>query len=123
VGQTPLLVVGADPRVRPPPAIAQQPVTFNHPRNGIASSKNAHSNFDQGLWTIVDDYRIIVAVRQFAESGSNNDNPRAIYHGRRFHLPEDWPWSSWNIFDLDNEKIKLCPMQIDYVQLPQTHRG
>jgi putative transposase len=37
--------------------------------------------------------------------------------------PEDWPWSSYNNFGLDNEKIKLCPMQIDYVQLPQSYRG
>jgi len=37
--------------------------------------------------------------------------------------PEDWPWSSYNNFGLDNEKIKHCPMQIDYVHLPESYRG
>jgi putative restriction endonuclease len=66
----------------------------NDPRNGITLSKNAHWTFDQGLWTVADDYRIIVAVGQFAEAGPNEDNLLASYHGRRLHLPEDrtiWP--------------------------------
>jgi len=66
----------------------------NDPRNGIALSKNAHWTFDQGLWTVSDDYRIIVAVGQFAEAGPNEDNLLASYHGRRLNLPEDrahWP--------------------------------
>ena len=66
----------------------------NEPRNGIALSKNAHWTFDQGLWTIADDYRIIVAVGHFAEAGPNEDNLLASCHGRRLHLPEDktlWP--------------------------------
>ena len=66
----------------------------NDPRNGIALSKNAHWTFDQGLWTIADDYRIIVAVGQFAEAGPSEDNLLASYHGKRLHLPEDrtfWP--------------------------------
>ncbi len=37
--------------------------------------------------------------------------------------PQDWPWSSYNNYGLDNEKIKHCPMQIDYVHLPQSYRG
>jgi putative restriction endonuclease len=32
----------------------------NHPRNGIALCKNAHWLFDQGFWTLTDDYRILV---------------------------------------------------------------
>jgi hypothetical protein len=66
----------------------------NDPRNGIALSKNAHWTFDQGLWTVADDYRIIVAVGHFAEARPNQDNLLASYHGRRLHLPEDktlWP--------------------------------
>jgi len=66
----------------------------NDPRNGIALSKNAHWTFDQGLWSISDDFRVIVAVGQFAEAGPNADNLLASYHGRRLHLPEDralWP--------------------------------
>ena len=61
----------------------------NDPRNGIALCKNAHWTFDQGLWTITDDYRIIVAVGQFAEAGPNEDNLLASCHGKRLHLPED----------------------------------
>ena len=66
----------------------------NDPRNGIALSKNAHWTFDQGLWTIADDYRIIIAVGQFAEAGPTEDSLLASCHGRRLHLPEDktlWP--------------------------------
>ena len=66
----------------------------NDPRNGIALSKNAHWTFDQGRWSISDDYRVIVAVGQFAEAGPNEDNLLASHHGRRLHLPEDktlWP--------------------------------
>ncbi len=37
--------------------------------------------------------------------------------------PQDWPWSSYNNFGLDKEKIKLCPMQIDYVHLAELYRG
>jgi putative restriction endonuclease len=66
----------------------------NDPRNGIALSKNAHWTFDQGLWTIADDYRIIVAVGHFAEAGPNEESLLVSYHGRRLQLPEDkslWP--------------------------------
>ena len=66
----------------------------NDPHNGIALSKNAHWTFDQGLWTIADDYRIIVAIGHFAEAGPNEDNLLQSYHGRRLNLPEDktlWP--------------------------------
>jgi putative restriction endonuclease len=66
----------------------------NDPHNGIALSKNAHWTFDQGLWTIANDYRIIVAVGHFAEAGPNEDNLLSSYHGRRLHLPGDrnlWP--------------------------------
>ena len=37
--------------------------------NGIALSKNAHWLFDNGLWSIRDDYTVIVADRHFAEAG------------------------------------------------------
>jgi len=66
----------------------------NDLRNGIALSKNAHWTFDQGLWTIADDYRIIVAVGHFSEAGPNENRLLESYHGRRLHLPEDqtiWP--------------------------------
>lgn len=41
----------------------------NDPENGIALSKNAHWLFDQGLWTLSDDYRVMVARRRFHETG------------------------------------------------------
>jgi putative restriction endonuclease len=42
----------------------------NHPRNGIALCKNAHWMFDEGLWSLDDEYRILVAARRFDESGA-----------------------------------------------------
>jgi putative restriction endonuclease len=41
----------------------------NDPRNGIALSKNAHWLFDQGLWSLKDDYTVVVARDRFDESG------------------------------------------------------
>jgi putative restriction endonuclease len=66
----------------------------DHPRNGIALCKNAHWTFDQGLWTISDDYRITVAVGHFAEAGPSHLELLASHHSRRLHLPDDknlWP--------------------------------
>ena len=37
--------------------------------NGSALSKNAHWLFDNGLWTLRDDYTVIVAERHFCEAG------------------------------------------------------
>jgi putative restriction endonuclease len=66
----------------------------NDPRNGIALSKNAHWMFDRGLWTLTDDYRIIVAVGQFDETGPNQFELLSSRHGERLCLPDDkslWP--------------------------------
>ena len=66
----------------------------NDPRNGIALSKNAHWTFDQGLWAISDDYRIIVAIGHFAEAGPSQLDLLESHHGKRLRLPEDkalWP--------------------------------
>jgi putative restriction endonuclease len=41
----------------------------NHPQNGIALCKNAHWLFDQGLWSITEDYEVIVACARFDEAG------------------------------------------------------
>lgn len=65
----------------------------NHPQNGIALSKNAHWLFDQGLWSLTDDYMVIVASDRFYESG----NEAHLLHrtcGKQIHLPLDrnyWP--------------------------------
>ena len=37
--------------------------------------------------------------------------------------PEDWRWSSCNNFALDKGTVGECPMQIDYVQLPEQYRA
>ncbi len=56
--------------------------TYNDdPRNGLALSKNAHWMFDEGLWSIAHDGRILVAKRRFTEFGP--DQLRlASYEGR-----------------------------------------
>lgn len=41
----------------------------NHPRNGIALCKNAHWMFDEGLWSLDDDYRVLIDPKRFDESG------------------------------------------------------
>ena len=37
--------------------------------NGLALSRNAHWLFDQGLWSVSDEFRILVARERFSESG------------------------------------------------------
>jgi putative restriction endonuclease len=41
----------------------------NHPQNGLALSKNAHWMFDAGLWSVDDDFRVLVASNRFHEAG------------------------------------------------------
>lgn len=65
----------------------------NDPRNGLALSKNAHWLFDAGLWSIDDNYRVIVATGHFSEH-SPDQKPLAEYAGQALRLPEDeriWP--------------------------------
>jgi putative restriction endonuclease len=65
----------------------------NDPNNGIALCKNAHWMFDQGLWTLDDDYRVIVAHTAFDEETRGQKSLRE-YHGLRIDLPSNpqlWP--------------------------------
>ena len=65
----------------------------NDARNGLALSKNAHWMFDQGLWTIADDYTVLVALGQFTEQSPNQKALRD-YHGQKIRLPREpalWP--------------------------------
>jgi hypothetical protein len=39
----------------------------NDVRNGLALSKNAHWLFDNGLWTLNENYEVLVATRHFHE--------------------------------------------------------
>ena len=60
----------------------------NDVRNGIALCKNAHWLFDEGPWTIADDYTVNVAVGHFAED-SPEQKPLVDYHGKNIRLPSD----------------------------------
>jgi putative restriction endonuclease len=54
--------------------------------NGIALFKNAHWLFDNGLWSIGDDYTVLVAERHFAEAG-DAAFLLARMQGRKITLP------------------------------------
>jgi putative restriction endonuclease len=43
----------------------------NHPRNGLALCKNAHWMFDEGLWSLDDDHRVLIDRKRFDESGAD----------------------------------------------------
>ena len=65
----------------------------NDPRNGLALSKNSHWQFDRGLWSITDDYRIIVNEKKFTEEGGVVHR-LSDFNGRRLFLPDEsrfWP--------------------------------
>lgn len=65
----------------------------NDPRNGLALCKNAHWLFDYGLWSLDDDYQVIVADEAFDEA-SPNQMPLVEYQGKSILLPDDqsvWP--------------------------------
>jgi putative restriction endonuclease len=77
--------------------------------NGIALCKNAHWLFDKGLWTISDDFRVVVASSRFTESGKP-DLLLGSYQGTCLRLPDDrtrWPspvhlaWHRRQKFDHD----------------------
>lgn len=61
--------------------------------NGIALSKNAHWAFDAGLWSLADDYTVVVASDDFMEVCPDG-RPLSDYHGKPIRLPADrrmWP--------------------------------
>lgn len=63
------------------------------PQNGIALCKNAHWLFDLGLWSIDDDYRVIVAKNAFDEAYPTQES-LASMAGKQLILPRDqrlWP--------------------------------
>lgn len=65
----------------------------NHPQNGIALSKNAHWMFDAGLWSLDENYRVIVAANRFDEAGDTMFLLKRIA-GRQIQLPSKrdyWP--------------------------------
>jgi putative restriction endonuclease len=65
----------------------------NDPQNGIALCKNAHWMFDEGLWTLSDDYKILVAPTRFKETG-NSALFLQPFEGSQILLPKNpkfWP--------------------------------
>jgi putative restriction endonuclease len=65
----------------------------NDTRNGLALCKNAHWLFDNGLWALTDDYRVLVATCHFSEDSPEHKG-LSDYHGAKIHLPSDpalWP--------------------------------
>ncbi len=65
----------------------------NELRNGLALCKNAHWLFDQGLWSMTDDYKVLVAEGHFAEDGPDQ-KLLSEYHGKKILLPKAprcWP--------------------------------
>ena len=60
----------------------------NEIRNGLALCKNAHWLFDNGLWTIADDYTVRVALGSFAED-SPDQKRLSDYHGQMIRLPSN----------------------------------
>ena len=87
----------------------------NDPRNGLALSKNAHWQFDRGLWSITNEYRVIVNPEKFIEEGIPGQK-LADFEGHRLFLPSDpkyWPepthlvWHRRNKFTSSSEAC--CP--------------
>jgi len=69
----------------------------NDPQNGLALSKNAHWQFDRGLWSLNDDYKVIVNKEKFTEEGVPGQR-LADFEGRRIFLPSQpkyWPEHSY----------------------------
>jgi len=65
----------------------------NDPRNGMALTKNAHWQFDRGLWSLNDDYRVLVNREKFIEDGVPGQR-LTDFQGRKIFLPGDpkyWP--------------------------------
>jgi putative restriction endonuclease len=68
----------------------------NDVRNGLSLCKNAHWLFDIGLWSLDDDYRVIVAESAFDEAAPEQTALKNMA-GRRIYLPRDtrfWPLTS-----------------------------
>ncbi|MCX5851077.1 MAG: HNH endonuclease [Deltaproteobacteria bacterium] len=71
----------------------------NDPRNGIALTKNAHWQFDRGLWSLNDNYKVLVNREKFIEEGVPGQR-LADFEGRRIFLPGDPKyWPEYNYLD------------------------
>lgn len=65
------------------------------PRNGLALCRNAHWMFDTGLWSLTDEFTVVVARKHFDEDCLDPGIKRlADYQGQKIHLPgsqSHWP--------------------------------
>ena len=57
----------------------------NDPRNGLALTPDAHWSFDEGLWTVDDDLRVVVAHDVFADWSPEGTSLKHR-HGRPLHF-------------------------------------
>jgi len=60
----------------------------NDPCNGIALTKNAHWQFDRGLWSLTDDYKILINRGKFSEDGTKGQR-LSDFEGQNILLPSD----------------------------------
>ena len=59
----------------------------DHPRNGITLSRTAHWAFDEGMFTISDQFEVVVHAK--AKQASVNKFPILDMNGVQINLPED----------------------------------
>jgi putative restriction endonuclease len=60
----------------------------NDPQNGLALCKNGHWLFDNGLWTLTEDCKVLVATGRFSEE-SPDQKALSAYDGQAILLPVD----------------------------------
>ena len=71
------------------------------PRNGLTLSKNAHWMFDEGLWSLTDDLKVLVAEKAFTDwSGDGfslrNYHTRPLIFGQGCTLRPDTKYIAWH---------------------------
>ena len=98
------------------------------------------------MWQVLHDVKQVTTLRFHALRRSQGPfwqhpfGDRLVRHEKEFndrrqymHLnpvrkgwvkrPQDWRWSSYNNFALDKATVAGCPLQIDYVRLPEGYRA
>lgn len=67
----------------------------NDPRNGLALTPDAHWTFDEHLWTVDEDLRVVVSKHGFSDGGPEGQRLAArhgqplVFHGRAMLRPDD----------------------------------
>jgi putative restriction endonuclease len=73
----------------------------NDPRNGLALTPDAHWSFDEGLWTVADDLRVVVATHAFEEWSADGfrlkgQDGRPLFFAQRTRLRPDLDYLRWH---------------------------